>query len=207
MTAAKNKTKPKKSTPTQDGPRPATGAEMLGRSRVIGVATIKIAAGPKFGEVDDLDLYRELDRSIDAIQSGDMRPVETMLFMQAKALETLFTALLNRGLAQDMLPQYQAHMALALRTQAQCRATLQTLLEAKQPRAVAFVKQANIAHQQQVNNGAPVAHARETAKPANELLEDATHEQKQRMVPRASAAPARGDPAMETVGAVHRAED
>ena len=72
---------------------------------------------------------------------------------------------------------------------------------------VACVEQANIAQQHQVNNGAPVSHARDTAKPAIELLKDTTHEEQQRMVPGAQAAPARGNPAMETVGAVHRAVD
>ena len=72
---------------------------------------------------------------------------------------------------------------------------------------VACVEQANIAQQHQVNNGAPVSHARDTAKPANALLKDTTHEPQQRMVPGAQAAPARGDPAVEAVGAVHRAAD
>ena len=72
---------------------------------------------------------------------------------------------------------------------------------------VACVEQANIAQQHRVNNGAPVSHARDTAKPAIELLKDTTHEEQQRIVPGAQAAPARGNPAMETVGAVHRAVD
>ncbi|MDA8093793.1 MAG: hypothetical protein M0T84_07750 [Betaproteobacteria bacterium] len=141
-------------------------------------------------------------------KDGDLRPIDTMLFMQAKALETLFTVLLHRGMAQDSLPQYQAHLALALKAQAQCRATLQTIVEAKNPRAVAFVKQANIAQQQQVNNGTvPRAHAEGLANYSNELLEDGRHEQQERMVPGAQAAPAGGDTAMEAVGKVHRAED
>ena len=42
----------------------------------------------------------------------------------------------------------------ALKAQAQCRATLEALAEIKNPRPVAFVKQANISGgHQQVNNG------------------------------------------------------
>lgn len=43
---------------------------------------------------------------------------------------------------------------MALKAQAQCRATLEALAEIKNPRPVAFVKQANISGEhQQVNNG------------------------------------------------------
>jgi len=183
--------------------RNATGAEMLGRSRVMGVIAIKAAAWCKFGDIDDVELQKELAPSLDAIQSGDLAPVETMLYLQAKALETLFTGLLHRGMAQESMPQYQAHMGLALKAQAQCRATLQALVEAKQPRAVAFVKQANIAQQQQVNN-CPHAHARENPQPENELLE-ASHATP--LDTRTTPAPARGYSTMETVETVHRAED
>jgi hypothetical protein len=200
-------TKPRKkqdAAPAQKA-RNATGAEMLGRSRVMGVLAIKAAAWCKFGDIDDLELHKELSPSLDAIKRGDLAPVETMLYLQAKALETLFTGLLHRGMAQESMPQYQAHMGLALKAQAQCRATLQALVEAKQPRSATFVRQANIAQQQQVNNVVP--HARETLPLENELLEDTTHEQQQRMVPGAQAAPARGNQAVEAVGEIHRAED
>lgn len=56
--------------------------------------------------------------------------------------------------------QYQrnleAFLGLALKAQAQSRATILTLVDLKYPRQVAFVKQANIANgAQQMNNGAP----------------------------------------------------
>jgi hypothetical protein len=50
-------------------------------------------------------------------------------------------------------------MRLALKAQSQCRATLETLVNIKNPRPVAFVQQANIANgPQRVNNMA--VHAR-----------------------------------------------
>ncbi len=204
MTAPAKVKKPKASKVAER--RNATGAEIVGRSRVAGLVALKTAAGDKFGEIDDAELQEEVGRSLDAIQAGNLKPVETMLYMQAKALDTLFTRLMHVGLAQTTLPQYQAHMGLALKAQAQSRAALQALVEAKNPRSVAFVRQANIAQQQQVNNGGnPGSRAREIPEPANELLEDARHEQQQRMVPGAQAAPTRGDTELETVGALHRA--
>jgi len=94
------------------------------------------------------------DQTIDVI-GGDTKQIEAMLFGQAKTLETLFTALARRAHSQEYLPQFQAYLGLALKAQAQCRSTLEVLSEIKNPRQVAFVKQANIAHQQQVNNGQP----------------------------------------------------
>ena len=48
----------------------------------------------------------------------------------------------------------ETYLRLALKAQAQCRTTWESLAEIKNPRAVAFVRQANIAHgPQQVNNG------------------------------------------------------
>ena len=182
--------------------------QILNRPTVMGLVATKAAAGNMLGDIDDAELLAGTMLQVQAIKGGDLSSVEAMLYSQAKALEALFTRLVHRGMAQDNIAPFQANMALALKAQAQCRATLQTLVEAKQPRAVAFVKQANIAQQQQVNN-APGSHARakEIRQQGNKLLEVAPHEQQQRMDPGAQATPARGNPAVETVGAIHGTED
>ena len=184
---------------------------MVGRPRLTGSIAIKAAAATKFGEIDDVHLGLLLEKQVRQLKAGDMAPVEEMLYLQARSLDVLYTQLLHRSMRCEHLPALQANMALALKAQAQCRTTLQALADIKNPRAVAFVRQTNIAQQQQVNNSAPVARARtrvDQLEPApNELLEDGTHEQQQRMVPGTQAAPARGDSTVEAVGAVHRAED
>ena len=87
------------------------------------------------------------------IQDGDMRPVEGMLYRQAKTLETMFTSLARRASGNDGLKQFQVNLTLALKAQAQCRSTLEALAEIKNPRPVQFVKQANMTTgPQQVNN-------------------------------------------------------
>jgi hypothetical protein len=104
-----------------------------------------------------------------AVNRGDMAHAEAMLMNQATALQSLFARLAERGMGCTSLPpQYEADMRIALRAQSQCRATLEALAEMKNPRAVAFVRQANIANgPQQVNNG--------TAKPSR--AEEKTIEQ------------------------------
>ena len=52
----------------------------------------------------------------------------------------------------------EIYLRLALKAQAQCRTTVETLVEMKNPRPVAFVSQANISNgPQQVNNATPLA--------------------------------------------------
>lgn len=95
------------------------------------------------------------------MKAGDLGTLERLLYAQAISLDTIFTSLARRAAVQDHLSQYQAHLTLALKAQAQCRATVEALAEIKNPKAATFVRQANIAHQQQVNNGeaAPPAKA------------------------------------------------
>jgi hypothetical protein len=127
---------------------------------------------------------------------------------QATALHALFGRLAERGMGCDQAPAFEANMRIALRAQAQCRATLETLAMIKNPAPVAFVRQANIAAgPQQVNNGpasAEASRARETENQQTKLLEA---QDGQRLDTRATGTAGATDPALETVGAVNRTED
>lgn len=96
-------------------------------------------------------------------------------------------------------------MGMAFKAQAQCRATLQTLVEVKYPRHTSFVKQQNVAAVQQVNNGpAPseASRAREDLpEMANELLEGDHHE---RMESSAAGTPSPVNSAVAAVGKINR---
>jgi len=100
------------------------------------------------------------------VQGGDLTKIEEMLLSQAVALEMMFTSLARTAKAQEQLLQYETHMRFALKAQNQSRATLQALIQLKQPSQTTFVKQANIAQgHQQVNNL-----AEKNITPQNELL-------------------------------------
>ena len=97
--------------------------------------------------------------------------------------------------------------ALALKAQAQCRATLEALAEIKNPRPVSFVKQANIANgPQQVNNGSTHAgthaHAEKSTGTKNELLE---HQHGNYLDAGAQGTAGGADTHLEAVGAGQRA--
>jgi hypothetical protein len=129
--------------------------EILLSPTVQGAAGLK-AWGKFAGDVDLVELVEGLRARVKIVQDGDMRPVEAMLFSQAVTLETVFTSLAQRAAlnAGEYIGATDTYMRLALRAQAQCRATLEALAEIKNPRPVAFVKQANISGgHQQVNNG------------------------------------------------------
>jgi hypothetical protein len=111
--------------------------------------------GKAFGEQDIGELMLQLSESTKALQNNDLRRCEAMLFTQAHALQAIFTNLSRRAAKQEYLKQFETHLRLAFKAQAQCVRTLEVLAAIKNPQPVAFVKQANIAHNQQVNNGTP----------------------------------------------------
>lgn len=167
-------------------------------------------------DVDLMALVEALEQSTDKAKTGDLSNLEAMLIGQATALQTIFTSLAKRAAYQTQLNQYQTFLGLALKAQAQSRATISALVDLKYPRQATFVKQANIAHgPQQVNNGTPAGtdvdqyaqarrHAEKSGAQQNELLEDARHGGTQ-MDTRATPAPARSNQRVETVEPVHRA--
>lgn len=112
-----------------------------------------------FPDVSLPELVTLLKESITAVQGGDMKGMEAMLVAQAHALQTMFASVARRAQGQEHLKQYAAHMNLALKAQAQCRATVQALVELKYPRQVIITQQANIANQQQVNNDSQAGQA------------------------------------------------
>jgi hypothetical protein len=134
---------------------------------------VGIDAWGKFAGATDLqELVNDLGEQTKKVQDGDTRPIEGMLFRQAKTLETMFIALARRAASNDSMKAYQVNLTLALKAQAQCRATLEALAEIKNPRPVAFVKQANISNgPQQVNNGAAVSRTEAIEIEPNKLLE------------------------------------
>ena len=76
-----------------------------------------------------------------------------------------------KGLDQTPMPHYEAFMWLAFKAQSQCRSTLQTLSDIKNP-SVVCAKQANITHgNQQINNGVTAPRTQENKNYSNELLE------------------------------------
>lgn len=174
---------------------------------------VGVHAWSKFaGEADLADTVADLREQVKEVQAGDMGRVEAMLYGQAMTLQTIFTSLARKAVAQEYLKQFQVNLTLALKAQAQCRATLAALAEIKNPRPVSFVQQANIANgPQQVNNAGsqagsqgthPPAHAEKTEAAQNELLE---HQHGNYLDTGAQGQAGRADRKLEAVATRHRA--
>ncbi len=111
------------------------------------------------GAIDVHLALAELDRSVEMVHRGDLGEPEALLLGQAVALNAIFADLAVRAERNlgSHLDAAERYLRLALRAQAQSRATLETLAAIKNPPTV-FAGQANIAHgPQQVNNHFPRA--------------------------------------------------
>lgn len=101
------------------------------------------------------ELQAQLREQCLKVKNGNIGRAESMLISQAHSLDVIFTRLaLDASVnLQSNVPAAETYLRLALKAQAQCRATLETLATIKNP-PVVFARQANIANgPQQVNNG------------------------------------------------------
>lgn len=142
-------------------------AQVYAEQAIKGTActAVTIRAWRKRGQNEALSVthcVRALEAEVCKVQAGDLSHVEEMLLGQAQALTAVFHECIRRSAlnADTHLDAMERYMRLGLKAQSQCRTTLETLIEAKNPRSVAFVRQANIANgHQQVNNGDARTHA------------------------------------------------
>ena len=152
-------------------------------------------------ELGITELLAAMRKAGDEVVAGDMGRFERVLTHQFLTLDALFNNLAQRSGRQETFKGIEVLMRLALKAQAQARATAETLSVIKNP--MPYIRQANIAHgHQQVNNGQTPTGAGNSQSEPNKLLE-ADHGE--RLDIGAQAAAGRADQALETVGAVHRA--
>ena len=220
MATAKKQTTKALEKPKTDEPSPMTverKAKAALSASVNNASVIQKYQGNIMGKDTELILLIEgLRDDCEEVNSGDLKSIEAMLVDQAKALQTIFASLARRAHDQTLQKHFESFLGLALKAQAQSRATITALVDLKYPRQATYVKQANIAHgAQQVNNGtAPkeicdqYAHtpapAKELENPQNKLLEATNARQGYRMDSRAPQKAKRSHQAVEAVESVHR---
>lgn len=156
-----------------------------------------------FGATDLTATYEGLIDRAKAVRGNKLGSAEDMLTAQAAALNAMFLELARRSGANmgEYIQAAETYMRLALKAQAQCRATLETLANIKNP-PVVYARQANIANgPQQVNNSVGTSPASNEASPPNELLET---EHGKRLEPGTEGKAIGGNPALEAVGAIDR---
>jgi hypothetical protein len=187
--------------------KPETIAQMALDPSVNGSAVVSAYQANIVGsDVDRGLVMAGLDYASEMVNAGDLKSLEAMLVCQATALQSIFTSLAKKAQVQQQLHHFDSILGLALKAQAQSRATISELVDLKYPRQATFVKQANIAQgPQQINNGdAAPARMEQIEGPQIKLL-DGNNNGSPKLDIRAKTATARGNPAMEAVGKVHRA--
>lgn len=149
------------------------------------------------------DLFVEMRKAGDEAVAGDLGRVERMLANQLLSLDLLFNNLAQRSGRHESFKGIEVLMRLALKAQAQARATAETLSIIKNP--MPYIKQANIAQgPQQINNSQPLACAGKLESTHNKLLEV---ENGNGMDSGAQTAPSRSDQDLEAVGAFNGAKN
>ena len=176
-----------------------------------GASVIHAYQGNVIGKDVDMNvLIEQLRGTFAEVKGGDLHTLEAMLISQATALQTIFTSLARRAQDQQYQKNLEAFLGLALKAQAQSRATISALVDLKFPRQATFVKQANIANgPQQVNNGSieqTDSHAKQLQTEQNKLLEGGYDTSTQRMDTRAAQTAERSYQAVEAVEKVHRTQ-
>jgi hypothetical protein len=160
----------------------------------------------------DLSISSLIDSLIEqtcASSKGDLTRGEDMLTAQAHTLDAMFNTLAQRAGTAKCMDNLDRYLKLALRAQAQCRATWEALANIKNPPMVGYVRQANIAHgPQQVNNAIPASEgtprARKKPNLKNKLLEEKDGE---RLDTGSTCTSGQANPEMATVGEVNGTED
>ena len=121
--------------------------------------TAALFAQGAFGKIGIGEAVAVMRAKAVKVETGDLSELEATLTAQAATLDAVFNEMARRAFMNlgQHLDATEKYMRLALKAQGQCRATAETLAEIKFPRSATFIKQANIAGQQQVNNGGPAA--------------------------------------------------
>ncbi|VTU36857.1 hypothetical protein H6CHR_04812 [Variovorax sp. PBL-H6] len=187
-------------------------AQTVGRiasDPAVNAGSVMQSFGNHLGEdVSLMSMIEAIQGATKRVKDGDLSDLEGMLVSQATALQTIFTNLARRAQAQQYQRNLEAFLGLALKAQAQSRATITALVDLKYPRQVAFVKQANISNgPQQVNNRGfetntrAGAHAAESQIPQIKELEAGDD---QWLDTRATGSAVGASPHLEAMGKSHR---
>lgn len=139
----------------------------------------KAVIGPHVGAATIIKSYAPCELQLHEIlkvleskhEEDDLSLCASLLMAQAQALNAMFNNLALKANRQEHLKPMETYTHLAMKAQNQCRQTVSALVEIANPRRAVFVKQQNIAHNQQVNNGeASQEISKNSGNQANELL-------------------------------------
>jgi len=86
-------------------------------------------------------LARTVQESREMIARGDYSGVEAQLITQAVALQQIFEVYTQKMITEPYHESQRIFGQMALKAQSQCRKTLSTLVELKNPKNLTFIKE------------------------------------------------------------------
>ena len=163
--------------------------DFLQNPETLNAIVIDSFKGNLFGERVELGgIIDSLQQSSEQLQSDTpLHLTENILISQAQSLNVMFCDLAIKANNQKHIDNMDKFLKLALKAQSQCRATLETLANIKNP-PIVFAKHANIAHHQQINNQQVnhTAQSEQTSEPVQQAQTAIEHYPKQ-AIPKARA--------------------
>ena len=166
----------------------------------LSATTLKAFAGGG-DRLEITDLIGEMRTVSKEVNGSNLTRIEDMLVHQALALDAMFNNMAQASVRVESLKGMETYMRLALKAQAQARATAEALAMLKNP--MPYIKQANISSgPQMVNNGQPSG-AGKSQSAQNELLE---HQHGNYLDTGTQGTASSTDTHLEAVGAVNRAK-
>ena len=163
--------------------------------------THEVEIGKGIKGFDFATLVSELVEQNEAVFKGDLGRVEAMLLDQSHVLQTLFVFFTQKMAQAEYMTNLETYSRIALKAQNQCRQTLATLVELKNPKKATFIKQQNTAVNQQINQG---ENLKNSEYPANKILEEIPSERLDTRTPQAAIGV---NQEVEAMGENHRTKD
>jgi len=160
---------------------------------------VEIGEGIKGFDFDTL--VSKLVEQNNAVFEGDLRRVEAMLLDQSHVLQSLFVFFTQKMAHAKYMDSLETYSRIALKAQNQCRQTLATLVELKNPKRATFIKQQNNAVNQQINRS---ENPKNSEHSANKILEEIPSERLDTRTPQAAIGV---NQEVEAMGENHRAKD
>jgi len=124
-----------------------------------------------FGEDIEMDLKSITDAlktASDQVKNGNLSNLEEMLVCQSYSLQHMFMTMASKISGTTNPDHIDLFARFALKAQNQCRSTIATLTEMKNPKRATFIKQQNNAVNQQINQD---KNSKKLDKPTNERVQ------------------------------------
>jgi len=190
-----------------------TSRQMMSSSKVNSEVIKNLQQNTNFGknelgediEMDIKVLTEVMETVADQVKVGKLSNLEEMLVCQTYSLQHMFMTMASKVSGTTNPDHIDLFARFALKAQNQCRTTIATLSEMKNPKRATFIKQLNQANQMQVNNDdSDSENLKKNTNPANELLEQTDGE---RLDTRATSEAISNDEAIATVEEINRSKD